>query len=177
MALARDCTLRSVPLLPPHIGSRLAEWSLFPSGCGTAWDVFLRDVADVHILPLFWTVSLPLLPYGLRSVPSSFSPSRNMLSTRFVPAFADLLLVSSLIDRSSGVSLFPSLAPGLFSACRSFPSVGVLSVLEFLLTDEDTTFLLACLQLFHTPFVVPSLVRMERLCSAKSNVTSKVPPR
>src|SRR5579872_5463708 len=103
------------------------------------------------MLPLFGTVSRPLVLYGLRSVPSAFSPSRDRFSTRFVPAFADLLLGSARIDRSSGAALVPSLAAGLFSAFRSFPLIGVLSVLEFLLTDEDTTFLLACLQLFHTP--------------------------
>jgi len=41
--------------------------------------------------------------------------------------------------------------------------VGVLSVLEFLLTDEDTTFLLARLQLFHTPYLAVVLDIFSRM--------------
>src|SRR2546430_6306066 len=100
-ALARDCTVHWVPLLAPSIGSRLAQCSLCPSGCVTAWGVCRPAEAFVHMLPPFCTVSLPLVRYGLRSVPSSFSPKRDMPSTHFVPAFADLLLVWFLVDRSS----------------------------------------------------------------------------
>jgi hypothetical protein len=39
--------------------------------------------------------------------------------------------------------------------------VGILSALEFLLTDEDTTFWLACLQLFHTPKSHPDIFKEE----------------
>src|SRR6266702_7178854 len=106
MALGHDGTLRSVPLLQPNIGNRHAESSFFPSGCAVAWDACLPDVACVHILPLFSLVSLPVLPHGLRLVPSRFFPTRDMPSICFVPAFANLLLLSFVTAQSPGASLF-----------------------------------------------------------------------
>ncbi len=43
------------------------------------------------------------------------------------------------------------MAAQLNKAVRSFPFLGVLSVLWFSFTDEYIPFSLACLQLFHTP--------------------------
>src|SRR6266487_5963420 len=99
-ALGHDCTLCSVPLLPPNIGSRHVQSSLFPSGCAVAWDAFLPDVACVHIPHLFSPVSLLALPHGLRLVPSRFFPMRDMPSRRFVPAFANLLLLAFVTAQS-----------------------------------------------------------------------------
>src|SRR6185312_4316928 len=113
-APGHDCTLRSVPLLQPNIGRRRAASSLFPSECAVAWDALRPDVAGVHIPHLFSPVSLPVLPHGLRRVPSRFFPRRDMPSRRFVPAFANLLLLSFVTDQSPGASLVPSPGAGPF---------------------------------------------------------------